>query len=267
MNARASRRRLSSGSTRRPSSRGRGSGLRPCAGSSSATAGACGRSPRRDKERASSSPSHPTNHPGRQDRYEQDASHPPRRSAAGRIPRSAGAVGTRARPGVARPRAPLRYSRSRRILFSPQRNRGEHSGCGKGSGVICRTRTGTCGLTFRRAAFTPRSPLNGCPGRSRTCTPRGNSAPLSRLSYWTMGWYRPADSNGAPLAYRASALASELDQQCWRGRLDSNQGHPTSEAGVLPLNYAPSVWRFPPVTIRALRFFRPALSPDQLEKR
>src|SRR5215467_6183369 len=26
----------------------------------------------------------------------------------------------------------------------------------------------------------------------------------------------------------------------WQGRLDSNQGHPTSEAGVLPLNYAPS---------------------------
>src|SRR5262245_12768271 len=26
----------------------------------------------------------------------------------------------------------------------------------------------------------------------------------------------------------------------WRGRLDSNQGHPASEASVLPLNYAPT---------------------------
>jgi hypothetical protein len=25
----------------------------------------------------------------------------------------------------------------------------------------------------------------------------------------------------------------------WQGRLGSNQGHPASEAGVLPLNYAP----------------------------
>src|SRR5712691_1575307 len=100
----------------------------------------------------------------------------------------------------------------------------------------------------------------------RTCACRVNSAPLSRLSYWTMDWYRPADSNGAPLAYRASALPAELDRRCWQGRLDSNQGHPTSEAGVLPLNYAPSVWRFPSVPIGALRFFRPALSPDQLEK-
>jgi hypothetical protein len=29
----------------------------------------------------------------------------------------------------------------------------------------------------------------------------------------------------------------------WRGRLGSNQGHPASEAGVLPLNYAPTEWR------------------------
>src|SRR5712691_983197 len=79
----------------------------------------------------------------------------------------------------------------------------------------------------------------------RTCACRVNSAPLSRLSYWTMDWYRPADSNGAPLAYRASALPAELDRRCWQGRLDSNQGHPTSEAGVLPLNYAPIVLALP----------------------
>ncbi len=84
-------------------------------------------------------------------------------------------------------------------------------------GVICRARTGACGVTFRCAAFTPRSPSNGCPGRSRTCTHRVNSAPLSRLSYWTMDWYRPADSNGAPLAYRASALPAELDRRCLAG--------------------------------------------------
>src|SRR5262249_56521466 len=58
---------------------------------------------------------------------------------------------------------------------------------------------------------------SGCPGRLRTCNLRLNRAPLYRLSYWT--------------------------RDVWRGRLDSNQGHPTSEAGVLPLNYAPTVWR------------------------
>jgi hypothetical protein len=42
--------------------------------------------------------------------------------------------------------------------------------------------------------------------------------------------------------------------------------HPASEAGILPLNYAPADWRFPSVTIGALQCFKPALSPDQLEK-
>jgi hypothetical protein len=46
-----------------------------------------------------------------------------------------------------------------------------------------------------------------------------------------------------------------------------NQGHPASEAGVLPLNYAPTCWCFPSVSSGALRSFKPALSPDQLEKR
>src|SRR6266699_2942370 len=69
------------------------------------------------------------------------------------------------------------------------------------------------------------------------------------------------------VVFRLSGGGSAFELgRSWQGRLDSNQGHPTSEAGVLPLNYAPSVWRFPSVTIGALRFFRPALSPDQLEK-
>jgi hypothetical protein len=58
----------------------------------------------------------------------------------------------------------------------------------------------------------------GCPGRLRTCSPRLNRAPLHRLSYWTY---------------------------LWRGRLGLNQGHPASEAGVLPLNYAPTVLVLP----------------------
>jgi hypothetical protein len=78
--------------------------------------------------------------------------------------------------------------------------------------VTYRDRTGACGLTFRGAAATPRSPLNGCPGRLRTRNLRLNRAVLYRLSYWTIEW---------------------------QGRLGSNQGHPASEAGVLPLNYAP----------------------------
>ena len=42
----------------------------------------------------------------------------------------------------------------------------------------------------------------------------------------------------------------------WRGRLDSNQGHPASEAGVLPLNYAPSALalplRFEQISLRSM---------------
>jgi hypothetical protein len=64
-------------------------------------------------------------------------------------------------------------------------------------GVICRTRTDTCGFTIHRASLTPRSPPIGCPGRPRTCTLRVNSAALSRLSYWTMigrgAWIRTRD--------------------------------------------------------------------------
>lgn len=82
--------------------------------------------------------------------------------------------------------------------------------------------------------------LVGCPGRLRTCSPRLNRAPLHRLSYWTIDWYRSVVSNHAPPAYRAGALPHELDLRCWQGRLGSNQGHPASEAGVLPLNYAPA---------------------------
>ena len=52
----------------------------------------------------------------------------------------------------------------------------------------------------------------------------------------------------------------------WRGRLGSNQGHPDSESGVLPLNYTPFRWCFPFVSSEPLRLFRPALSPDQLGK-
>ena len=46
-----------------------------------------------------------------------------------------------------------------------------------------------------------------------------------------------------------------------------NQRHSASEAAVLPLNYAPLLWCFPSASSGALRVFRPALSPDQLEKR
>ena len=86
---------------------------------------------------------------------------------------------------------------------------------------------------------------SGCPDRGRTCSPRLNRAPLYRLSYWTMQWYRPVDLNHAPPAYRAGALSDELDRQC--------------------LVRAPD-WRFPSVSIGALRTFKPALSPDQLGK-
>jgi hypothetical protein len=77
----------------------------------------------------------------------------------------------------------------------------------------------------------------GCPGRHRTCTLRVNSAPLSRLSYWTTTGTGPRNRTAV---FRSSGggSAAELDR-LWRGCLDSNQGHRTSEARVLPLNYTP----------------------------
>jgi hypothetical protein len=39
-----------------------------------------------------------------------------------------------------------------------------------------------------------------------------------------------------------------------------------SKASTLLLSYTPSAWCFSPVSIRALLFFKQALSPDQLEK-
>ena len=44
-------------------------------------------------------------------------------------------------------------------------------------------------------------------------------------------WGDPPDLHRAPAESRSGVL--------WQGRLGSNQGHPASEAGVLPLNYAP----------------------------
>ena len=135
----------------------------------------------------------------------------------------------------------------------------------------------------------------GCPGRLRTSSRRVNSAPLHRLSYWTTSvgearetrtptarfwrpalcrvelaprrnWYRPTDSNRAPLAYRASALPAELDRH-GRGAWIRTRDLSLQRRAFCWLNYAPTEWCFPSVSSGALRGFNPALSPDQLEKR
>jgi hypothetical protein len=60
--------------------------------------------------------------------------------------------------------------------------------------------------------------------------------------------------------------AVELDLHDGRERLDSNQGHPASEAGVLPLNYAPSSytnvkWQGCLESNQVDRFWRPVFCP------
>ncbi len=148
-------------------------------------------------------------------------------------------------------------------------------------GVIGRIRTdtirvhgpGLCWLSYDHHRA-------GCPGRFRTSSRRVNSAPLHRLSYWTKSvgeardiglaprrnWYRPTDSNRAPLAYRASALPAELDRH-GRGAWIRTRDLSLQRRAFCWLNYAPTEWCFPSVSSGALRGFNPALSPDQLEKR
>ena len=81
----------------------------------------------------------------------------------------------------------------------------------------------------------------GCAGRLRTCSPRVNSAPLHRLSYWTMTGTGPWTRTAGLSLIRGMLCSLSWTGINWRGRLGSNQGHPDSESGVLPLNYAPSV--------------------------
>lgn len=148
-------------------------------------------------------------------------------------------------------------------------------------GVIGRIRTdtnrvhgpGLCWLSYDHHRA-------GCPGRLRTSSRRVNSAPLHRLSYWTMSpgearenrtptvrfwrpalcrielaprriWYRPTDSNRAPLAYRASALPAELDRH-GRGAWIRTRDLSLQRRAFCWLNYAPIIGASPP--------FRPELS-------
>ena len=117
------------------------------------------------------------------------------------------------------------------------RSRRIPAGCGKDWGDLPDSHRYPRSHIPRCCCYTKIS--TGCPGRPRTCSPRVNSAPLHRLSYWTR---LVPDRGLEPRTSRLSGGCSSADE------LDRH-------------------WCFPSVSSGALRLFRPALSPGQLGKR
>src|SRR5689334_1670284 len=107
----------------------------------------------------------------------------------------------------------------------------------------------------------------GAPGRTHEPPPlRSRSRRIPSLDVATRGGGICRTFTGTcGFTFRDAVRYTKISAD-WRGRLGSNQGHPASEAGVLPLNYAPVGWSRSVDSNHAPPAYRAGALPDELDR-